>query len=193
LVAEVVANACCRFARLVRAGKEDLAYATPLANFAIRQVIAGRRVGNKHNVRDVSSVVAQRRGRFTLLTLPAESSEANVWSEILADDTLTPVPDQVAFRLDFSAWLRIQKRRKWELARFLTVGNTVTEAAQRFCVSIPRISQLRSELQVSWQSFQGETPWVQSLRTRLATNVLPTVVDSPTQSRNWLSFEIPSP
>ena len=66
LVAEVVANAFCRFSRLVRAGKEDLAYATPLANFAIRQVIAGRRVGNKHNVRDVSSVVAQRRGQFTL-------------------------------------------------------------------------------------------------------------------------------
>ena len=152
--------------RLVWAGKEDLAYATPLATFAIRQVIAGRRVGNKHNIRDVSSAVAQRRGRFTLRTLPAESSEVNVWSEILADDTLTPVPDQVAFRLDFSAWLRIQQRRKRELARFLAVGNTVTEAAQRFCVSIPRISQLRSELQTSWRDFQSETAGESLLGTR---------------------------
>ena len=61
LVQEAVANAYCRFSRLVRAGKADLAYATPLANYAIRQVIAGRRVGTKVNRRDVSSVVAQRR------------------------------------------------------------------------------------------------------------------------------------
>ena len=42
MVAEAIANAYCRFSRLVRAGKTDLAYATPLANYAIRQVIAGK-------------------------------------------------------------------------------------------------------------------------------------------------------
>ena len=156
LVAEAVANAFCHFSRLVRAGKEGLAYATPLANYAIRQVIAGRRVGSKQNLCDVSSVVAQRRQGFTLRTLPSESSEPNIWSEILADDTLTPVPDQVAFRLDFPAWLRIQNRRKRELAKFLAVGNTATEAARRFRVSLPRISQIRNELRVSWQEFQAE-------------------------------------
>jgi len=158
LVEEVIANAYLAFSRLVRRGREGLAYATPLANFAIRQVIAGRRVGTKLNSNDVSSVVAQRRRGFTLRTLPSESSELNIWSEILADDTATPVPDQVAFRLDFPAWLRIQNRRKRELAKFLAVGNTATEAARRFGVSISRISQLRSELQASWEVFQGETP-----------------------------------
>jgi hypothetical protein len=155
LVAETVANAFCHFSRLVRAGKADLAYATPLANFAIRQVLAGRRVGTKLNCRDVFSAVAQRRWGFTLKNFPSNGSESNIWCEILADDTLTPVPDQVAFRMDFPVWLKIQGRRKRELAKFLAVGNTATEAAQRFRVSIPRISQLRSELQASWDAFQS--------------------------------------
>ena len=158
LTQEVVANAYCTFTSLVSRGKAIIAYATPLANYAIRQVIAGRRVGTKQNFRDVSSIVAQRRGGFSLRTLPSENSEPNIWSEILADDSLTPVPDQVAFRLDFPDWLRIQNRRKRELAKFLAVGNTATEAARRFGVSISRISQLRSDLQASWEVFQGETP-----------------------------------
>ena len=37
LIQEVVANAYCAFVRLVDRGKADVAYATPLANFAIRQ------------------------------------------------------------------------------------------------------------------------------------------------------------
>ena len=156
LIAEVIANAFCAFVALVSRGNANIAYATPLANFAIRQVIAGRRVGTKTNCRDVTSVLAQRSGGFSLRALPSESAAPNVWCEILADDTLTPVPDQAAFRMDFPAWLRIQNRRNRELARFLAVGNTATEAAQRFGVSIPRISQLRSELQASWEEFQGE-------------------------------------
>ena len=134
LVQEVVANAYCAFAALVSCGKANIAYATPLANFAIRQVIAGRRVGTKLNSRDVTSIVAQRHQGFTRRTLPSNGSESDSCSEILADDTLTPVPDQVAFRLDFPAWLRIQNRRKRELARFLALGNSATEAARRFRV-----------------------------------------------------------
>ncbi len=158
LVQEVIANAFVAFVALVRRGKADIAYATPLANYAIRQALAGRRVGAKTNCRDVSSVVAQRRWGFTLENLSWNGSGANIWSEILADDTLTPVGDQVAFRLDFRAWWGTLNRRDRRLARFLALGNTASEAAQRFCVSNPRISQLRSELQVSWQAFQGEGP-----------------------------------
>ena len=157
LVQEVVATAFCAFAALVRRDKANIAYATPLANYAIRQVIAGRRVGTKLNSNDVTSVLAQRRGGFALQTLPSEGFEPDVWSEILADNTATPVPDQAAFRLDFPAWLRIQNHRKQELARFLAVGNSATEAARRFRVSGARVSQLRGELQASWEEFQGET------------------------------------
>ena len=157
LVQEVVANAYCASAALVSRGKANIAYATPLANYAIRQVIAGRQVGTKLNSNDVTSVVAQRRRGFTLQNIPSNGSESSIWSEILVDDSVTPVPDQVTFRLDFPAWLRIQNRRKRELAKFLAVGNSATEASRRFGVSGARVSQLRRELQASWEEFQGET------------------------------------
>jgi hypothetical protein len=158
LVQEVTVNAYVAYVRLVEQGKANIAYATPLANYAIRQVLAGRRVGMKVNSRDVSSIVAQRRRGFTLINFLPNSSGANIWCQILADNTLTPVLDQVAFRLDFPVWLNIQNRRKQALAKFLALGHTATEAAGRFRVSIARISQLRRELEVSWQAFQGEKP-----------------------------------
>jgi hypothetical protein len=38
---------------------------------------------------------------------------------MLADDTLTTVPDQVAFRLDLPVWLQSLKRRERKLAEYL--------------------------------------------------------------------------
>jgi len=55
LVAEVVAHAFCSFARLSHRGKTSVAYATPLAGYAIQAVRAGRRVGTKSNFRDLTS------------------------------------------------------------------------------------------------------------------------------------------
>ena len=76
--------------------------------------------------------------------------------EILADNKLTPVPDQVAFRIDFPAWFRLQNRRARALAKFLALGNSATEAARQFGVSKARVSQVRSKLRSSWQEFQRE-------------------------------------
>ena len=55
LAAEVVANAFCAYTRLVRRGKHDLAYPTPLAHFAIAQVRDGRRVGGRQKATDILS------------------------------------------------------------------------------------------------------------------------------------------
>jgi hypothetical protein len=41
LIQEIIANAYCAFVKLVRRGKASIAYATPLTNFAIRQVLRG--------------------------------------------------------------------------------------------------------------------------------------------------------
>ncbi len=53
LIADVVANAYRAFVRLMQESRETLIYATPLADFAIRQVRAGRRVGQPLNSQDV--------------------------------------------------------------------------------------------------------------------------------------------
>ena len=64
LAAEVVANAFCAYIRLVRRGKHDLAYPTPLAQYAIRQVRDGRRVGGRQNATGYIVSLRQQVTRF---------------------------------------------------------------------------------------------------------------------------------
>jgi hypothetical protein len=48
---------------------------------------------------------AQRRHSFTANRLPDVSTlHANPLDETLSDNTLSPVPEQVAFKSDFPAW-----------------------------------------------------------------------------------------
>ena len=150
-IQEVVAAAFCAFGRLVELGREDLAYPTPLARYALARFRSGRRVGSRYGSGDVCSQIAQRQRGFSLQSLTA-------WAEDLADNTSTPVIDQVIFRLDFPAWLGRQSRSQQKLAQFLLVGNTPAEAAQRFGVSRARICQLRGKLRASWQAFQADAP-----------------------------------
>jgi len=75
----------------------------------------------------------------------------------MVEDRQTPVPDQVAFRIDFPAWLAIHPRRDRRIAETLAVGHSTTEAAKRFHVSAGRISQKRRDFHASWQTFHGES------------------------------------
>src|SRR3954471_20268347 len=51
-IQEVIASAYVAYAQLVAEGRGELAYATPLALFAIRRYRAGRRVGQRQAIRD---------------------------------------------------------------------------------------------------------------------------------------------
>ena len=157
-VAEVVAYAFCAFRRLAERGKLDVAYAAPLARFGIARFRSGWLVGNRLSPRDVYSVAAQQRRGFCLQRVRTTGAKSEVWVEVLADDTLTPVPDQVAFRLDFAAWMGGLSRRERKLVEFLALGNTPGEAALRFRVSRARVSQLRVELQDGWREFWSDVP-----------------------------------
>ena len=66
LIAETIANCWVAFVRLAERGLIDAVYATPLTQYAIKQVRDGRRVGGKLNVRDVTSEYAQQAKRFTV-------------------------------------------------------------------------------------------------------------------------------
>ena len=155
-VAEIVANAYAAYVRLVARGKADLAYPTVLARFAINQFHAGRRVGSRFTIRDVMSKAAQRRHSFVVGRLDRFHEATGEWIEAVVEDTTTPVPDQAAFRCDFPAWLRNQKRRNRRIAEALSLGHTTADVARRFRVSAGRVSQLRGELHDSWLAFHGE-------------------------------------
>ena len=156
-VHEVIANAVVAFARLVQLGKADLAYPTVLARYGVAQFRGGRRVGNRRRIGEVLSDYAQRKKDFLVERLDRFDKESGGWLEAIVEDSRTPVPDQVAFRVDFPDWLKSQTQRNRRIAEALAVGSTTGEVARRFKVSSGRISQLRQQFHQSWQEFQGDT------------------------------------
>ena len=155
-IQETIANALVAFVALVQREKTDIAYPTALARYAVAQIHDGRRVGNRLNVRDVLSPYAQQQKGIRVERLDHFDEEENEWVEAVVEDDRTPVPDQVAFRCDFPVWLERLSRRNRRIAEALAVGHTTSAVARRFRVSPGRISQLRRDLQQSWQEFQGE-------------------------------------
>ena len=72
--------------RLVRRGKESVAYPTPLAQFAIRQVRDGRRVGGRQNAQDILSPCASRLHGFTVERFDQRDPQTGIWNEQLVED-----------------------------------------------------------------------------------------------------------
>lgn len=158
MVQEVLANCCCAYARLVQLGKEDIAYAAPLARFGIAQAKEGRRIGNRLNCHDVLSPWCWKKKGIVVERLDQFDGEEESWAEALVEDR-TAGPDAIAAcRIDFSVWLSALPRRLRKIATFLATGETTGAAARRFRVSPGRIAQLRKTLREAWYTFQGEMP-----------------------------------
>jgi hypothetical protein len=156
LIAEVVANCFVAYVRLVQRGLGHVIYATPLATYAIKQVHAGRRVGTKLNVRDVSSPYCQQRKGVRMTRLDHYDADEGGWLEIVVEDRTATPADIAATRLDFAAWLQTLRRKERRVAELLSTGESTKVAARRFRISPARISQLRRELRDCWLMFQGE-------------------------------------
>ena len=90
-VAETIANCYVAYVRLVQRGLGDVIFATPLATYAIKQVCAGRRVGSKLNIRDISSAYCQQRKGVRVERLDSYDVDEGGWQEIVVEDrTATP-------------------------------------------------------------------------------------------------------
>ena len=144
LVEEVAANAYVAFSRLVALGKRGIAYGTPLAQFAIRQVRAGRRVGNRLNTGDVLSPANRR-----VTVEPLERA-------MIIEDRHAGPAATAAARIDLAAWLESLACRERRIACRLAQGETAIGVARAFGLSVGRVSQLRCKLGESWAEFQGE-------------------------------------
>ena len=153
VIQEVVANAYCAFVRLVDRGKGDIAYATPLAKFAIWQVTAGRQVGTKPNLRDVLSPQAHAAGEITVERLDEFDHEQGELRAALIEDRRATPADTAAARIDVAAWLRSLSNRSRRIAMTLAMGESTGDVARQFKLSSARISQLREELKASWERF----------------------------------------
>jgi hypothetical protein len=158
LMAEVIANCWVAFVRLMDRGLEDVIYPTPLAQFAIKQVRSGRKVGSQLNVNDVSSEYAQRSKGFVLESLVRYNQRKQEWKEILVEDRHAGPADTAASRIDFGEWLWSLPRRSRRVAETLATGESTKRAARKHRVSVGRISQMRRELRKDWQRFTANWP-----------------------------------
>ena len=122
LVQSAVALAYQTWVRLVRLGKESLAYATPLAQFGIRQVRDGRQVGGRRSMNDVLSPHASRtRGLSSRGSTSSDGRPAS-WNQLLVEDRQAGPAETAAARIDLAAWFRTLSKRHRQIATGLSVG-----------------------------------------------------------------------
>jgi hypothetical protein len=156
LLEEALVTAFVMYRRLVDRGCRDRIFASPLARFAALHVLDGRRVGSPQNGHDVCCPIVARRRGFRVEHIDRFNQSAGHWTLLAIPSLATAIPDQVAFRLDFSQWISTQSRRNRRLIQALAYGDTTSEAARRFHLSAARVSQLRLQFAESWRAFQAE-------------------------------------
>ena len=154
--AEVVALCWQWFVRLVEKGKDPLQFPTTLAAYAARAVRSGRRLCGQERSKDALSPLAQRRHGFTVGRLPHFGTlHGNPLDEALRDNTASPVPEQVAFKIDFPAWRLTHPDRDRRLIDRLMLGERTLDVSRAFGLSPARIAQKRREFRDDWLAFCG--------------------------------------
>ena len=169
-IAETVALAWKWHVRLAERGKDVMQFPAAFAALAARAVRSGRRACGHERSRDVLSAVVQRKHGFRVEHLPASTRSPHehlyatphgqalldAYEERLRGNTLTPVTDQVAFRIDFPAWLRTLTARERRIIRAMARNERTTDLSKEFGLSPGRISQLRQQFCRDWLRFHGE-------------------------------------
>jgi hypothetical protein len=173
-IAETVALCWKWFVSLAERGKDGSQFLSTLSFLAARQVKGGGRLCGKENAKDVMNPITQRRHGFKLERLPVTTRtphedlygdadgqrQLDEYEERLSDNSITPPPDQAAFRIDWPRFLRTLTHRDRELARFLSLGHQGTSAAAKFGLTPGRVTQLRQQWCREWRMFEGEDAFV---------------------------------
>ena len=142
------------FVRLAARGKDATRFPSVLASYAAKAVRCGRRITGQLAAKDAFNEQTQQKHGFSISKLPDFSTlSTNPLAEALADNTVSPVPDQVQFRLDFPAWTRSRSHRDRQLIQEMAEGERTQKLAKRFGLSPARISQLRRDFHDDYERF----------------------------------------
>jgi DNA-directed RNA polymerase specialized sigma24 family protein len=154
---ELVALCWAWFVRLAARGKDAGVFPSRLADFAARQVRAGRKLCGQEAGKDGLSPTARWRRDFRVLRLDTEALRATTpWREALADNTRSPPDEAAAFRIDYPAWLSRLGERDRALAETMILAHSTAELARAFGLSPGRVSQLRQEFHDDWRRFHSK-------------------------------------
>jgi hypothetical protein len=158
------------FLRLHQLGKDPADFVTTFSTFLARAVNSGRRLAGMAKAKDVMNPATQRRHGFRVEPLPNSTRTSHerlyaspvgqalldAFEERLRDNTVTPVADQVQFRLDWPAWLETLTPRERRIIRAMAQNERTLDLSREFELSPARISQLRREFFLDWHRFLGD-------------------------------------
>lgn len=157
-IAEVVGLGWVHWLSALRHGKDPNEFVSTIADLAVRQVRSCRKVTGSERSRDAMSPLAHRKNGFVNVPLPGgRRPHADIYSRPNGQDecdaaeegmqahTQSPVPDQVAFRMDIPSWMERLADKKRRIVKDLMQGDSTQEAAEKHGVSQGRISQIRRE------------------------------------------------
>ena len=80
----------------------------------------------------------------------------DAYEERLRDNMITPIPEQVQFRIDFPAWLKTLTGRERRMIRVMMRNERTKDVSKQFEVSPGRVSQLRQEFKQGWERYCGD-------------------------------------
>ncbi len=169
-VSEMVALSWKWFLRLVERGKNPTRFPSALATYAARAVNSGRKLAGMDRAKDALNPATQKRHGFTVEPLPISCRAGHeqlfsaprgqqlldAYEERLRANTITPVPDQVQFRIDWPAWLATLTARERRMIRAMAQNERTKDLSRQFDLSPARISQIRREFRDDWTRFCGE-------------------------------------
>jgi hypothetical protein len=167
---EMIALAWRWFLRLKEKGKDISKFTMVFVYLVAKAVKSGRRICGQEKSKDVLSRLAQQRHNFTVESLPTSTRVAHEhlygephgqrkldsYEERLQDNLISPIPDQVQFRIDFPSWLATLTPRERRLIRAMARNERTSDLSKEFEVSPGRISQMRKEFQKGWERFTSD-------------------------------------
>jgi hypothetical protein len=167
LIQEMRALAWQWYLRLNEQGKNPSDFMKAFTTLLARAVFSGRRLVGNLKAKDVMNPFTQRRVGFTVEPLPVSPRTSydqlyaipngqelhDAFEERLRDNTTTPIPDQVQFRIDWPAWLETLSGRERRMIRVMAKNESTKDLARQFDLSPARISQKRSEFREEWMRF----------------------------------------
>lgn len=161
-VAEGLALCWKWFVRAAALGKDPTSFVGPMATFAARKVRCGGTVCGQQPTKDVMSLTARIKHGVVVerLTASGDGHEScrpagrqqrhGAYRDALAENTVTPVLDQVIFRIDWPEFLITLPPRDRKMVEFLALGHSNRAAAEAFGISRGRVSQLRRGWREQW-------------------------------------------
>ena len=169
-VQDCIALAWKWFLRLQERGRDINQFPMVFVFLVVKAVASGRRLTGMLRVKDVLSERCQRKHGFNVEALPTSTRISvevlvakprgqemqDAFEERLQDNGTTPVPDQVAFRIDWPSFFTTLPTRDQRMAEFLPLGHNAKQAAEKFGLSAGRITQLRQRWCKEWLCFQNE-------------------------------------